>query len=328
MFAATAWVSAEEWVSPIDKKYSAKNPEAFSKVAKARAIIDSWSGRGDALPEAHQLLSDALKHEPSFAPAFPEVARLLIISGGRVPPFAPETHNLSSPADALLEVLKFEPDYADAYVLLGHVYTVQRRFEDAAQALRKAESIGTSIPWLALNKAALLVRDKKYDEALSLYQSVIDSGTRNRKARSAAFDEVADILRKMKQYPRAHTAYKRGIAYDPESAWKYGNYAEFLLYEWNDVDGSIDTSRKALKLMDYGAARFTLSAALYTKWAKLLKEGKSQAEVKSYYDEAASLYPYQPHIVERTSKYENTRITAETLKAYQEPGKSQTDSVK
>lgn len=309
-------VQAEEWVSPIDKKYSAQNPILFAKVARAREIIDLWRGRSEDLPDAYELLSSALRSEPSFAPAFPEVARFLMIAGGRTLPFTAAAQRITSPEDALIRVLKIEPDYADAYVLLGYVYTISRRYEEASQALRKAESIGTSIPWLSINKAALLVRDEKYQEALDLYQAVIDSGTRNRKARSAAFDQIADVLRQMKQFPRAHTAYRRAIAYDPESAWEKGNYAEFLLYDWKDVDGAIDQARQALKQMDYGAARFTLAAALYTKWAMLLRDGKSEVDVQSYYDEAASVYPYQDQIIERTAKHEFTRITSQTLKKH------------
>ncbi len=306
--------AATEWVSPIDTKYSTKNPELFKKVSRAHEIIDAWMGNPEGFDEAYQLLDAVIKSDPTFAPAYPEISRFLIVSGGRDRSLTFGSETIFSPEQALTKVIEMEPDYADAYVLLGHVYTNSRRFEDAKIALAKAEKIGTSIPWLPINRATLLVREKKYDEALELYQRVVDSNTRNRKALSAALDEIADVLRKMKQYPRANTAYQRAIAYEPRSAWKRGNYSEFLLYEFNEVDGAIKNARKALELMDYGVGRFALAAALYTKWAQLERDNADSVESQKYFREASALYPQVDQVIRRTEKYEYTKITAQALR--------------
>lgn len=67
---------AEEWVSPIDKKYLAKNPELFSKFDQARDILDSWSGQREKLTKADTLLREILKEDPEYAPAYREFGRL------------------------------------------------------------------------------------------------------------------------------------------------------------------------------------------------------------------------------------------------------------
>jgi tetratricopeptide (TPR) repeat protein len=300
--------SAEDWVSPIDEKYKMLNQKLFAEVVRARALLDSWRGQPQILQEAKGILDSVVQKDDSFAPAYREYGRFYIMAGD---------DRLELAEKSTLKSIEIEPNYADSYVLLGHLYEISKRYSEAKVALDKAESIGTGIPWLPINRAILLRRDKKYEEAIRLLQSVVDSKTSESKAYNAALDELAEIYEKMGRYADANEAHKRCIAYKPDSAWVYGNYAYFLLFRFNDVDGAIDNGRKALRLMDYGAGRFTLASALYTKWAMLIKEGDPGRKSQEYFEEAWRLFPYIDKVIKKTEKYPYTRITAEALRSQQ-----------
>ena len=308
-------VHAEEWVSPIDIIYSAKNSELFSDFSRARDILDSRRGQGEKLREADSLLKSVIQKDANFAPAYREYGRLYIMAGYI------NNDNFKegslSPAEAsILKSIEIEPSYADSYVLLGHLYTNMNRYSDAKTALVKAEKIGTNIPWLHLNWADLNIKQKQYEEALKRYQRVLETGTSNRKAYTSVLSGVTKVYWYMKQYDKANEAYKKVIAYEPDNAWNWGNYSSFLLFSYNDVDGAIANGQKAISIMDYGMGRFTLACALYTKWALLLQDANKTEKAQQYFEEAWALYPYPEKIIEETSGYQSTKITAAELQKW------------
>lgn len=306
---------SDEWVSPIDNKYSIKNPELFSAFSRARDILDSWRGQGEKLSEADALLKNIIQKDSDFAPAYREFGRLYIMAGYiNYDNFV--KGSLNSAEAAILKSIAIEPNYADSYVLLGQLYTNMKRYNDAQDALLKAEKIGTSTPWLHLNWAALQIKQKKYDDALKRYQHVIETGTTNKKAYGSALKGVTTVYRHMKQYSKANDGYKKQIAYEPENAWNWGNYSNFLLFTYNDVDGAIENGKKAIHIMDYEMGRFTLACALYTKWAQLLQDANKIKDANQYFSEAWSLYPYPEKVIEETSKEQYTTVTARELQKW------------
>jgi len=110
--------------------------------------------------------------------------------------------------------------------------------------------------------------------------------------------------------------FKNEIAYAPDDAWIWGNYSSFLLFSYGDVDGAIAKGQKAISIMDYGMGRFTLACALYTKWALLLQDGNKKKEAQQYFVRAWYLYPYPEKIIEKTSEYKYTRVTATELQKW------------
>lgn len=306
---------AEEWISPIDKKYSTKNPKLYSEISHAKNILDSWSGQGEKLIEADTLLKGVLKSDGSFAPAYKEYGRLYIMAG-YINYNNFESGSLNPAEASILKSIEIEPSYADSYVLLGHLYTNMQRYSDAESALKKAESIGTKIPWLDLNWADLLIKRDKYKEALQRYQSVIKTRTSNRKAYANALSGLTTVYRYLGQYDNANNGFKQEISYEPGNAWVWGNYSDFLLFDYNDVDGAIVKGEKALSIMDYGMGRFTLACALYTKWALMLQDANKTTEAQPYFEKARALYPDLEQIIEKTAQYKNTMITSKALQTW------------
>ena len=243
----------------IDSRHKAALDEAV-------VLLDSWRGDSSVLNAARAKLDGILRSDPNVAAAHREYARYYImsgyISGNRGTPAS-----LAAAERSLNEALRLDPKYAEAYVLAGHLYFLQNRLADAMNALTKAKAIGTADPWLPLNTADVLIAQGRLDEAASNYQSVIASDTKNSKAMLAAFSGLIRFYESTEQFQKVEETYKRQIAYEPQSAWLYGNYGAFLLCTKDDAEAAIAQFRKALDRMNYGMARSGLAAALYRKLA-------------------------------------------------------------
>ncbi len=273
--------------------------------------LENYRGDSAALESARLQLHTVLEAEPRFAPAHREMARYLImkghISGSQ---FQPGT--LEAADAALRKALVINPAYAEAYVLYGHLYRLMGKPGEALAALKKAEKLGTSDPWLHSNWADLLIMQGNYKEAGRRYQAVIDSGTKNKKAMGAAFEGLVTYYRdEVGDLKKADSVFRERIAFEPDNAWGHGNYAIFLLCTTNDYESAITRSRQALKIMNYGAARFWLAAALYRKWATSVVEGPHQD--RATYLEAQALLANPGDLMVYTNSCPTLRVLATAL---------------
>jgi len=222
MFASITMTSnASDWVSPIDTKYKNKNPEVFAMYVEARNLIDSSRGQQRVLMEADEVLKKVLQLDSTFAPAYREYGRLYIKAGyinsvGDVSSF--KKGSLGPSEQSILRSIDIESEYADAYVLLGHLYTKMKIFTEAEKALKKAEDIGTEIPWLDLNWADLLKLQGKSEEALLRFEKVIKGKTSNKGAYSKALRGVTRYYESKGNNEKAKIAYLNHLEFEPDSA--------------------------------------------------------------------------------------------------------------
>ena len=305
-------IAKDDWVSPIDAKYKIKSPDLYREFDQARSILDSWRGEGEKLSKAQQLLAEIIKRDTTYAPAYLEFGRLYIMAG-YINRQNYDVGSLSPAEAAIQKSIEIEPNYADAYVLLGHLYTNLKQYDQARNALEKGEYLGTKNPWLQLNWADLLEREDSWDGAAKRYISVVDRGTTNKKAYAAALEGLISYYVHKGDIAAADRWYQKAVAYEPSSAWSWGNYASFLLFRRNDIDGSIKAGEKALSIMDYGMGRFTLACALYTKWALAKQSNGSAKDAQVIFERAYLLYPDIDEVISETSKHESTRVTASQL---------------
>lgn len=309
--------TAVDWVSPTDQKYKDGNPELYREFDQARTILDSWRGERKKLSQAQQLLASVIKTDATYAPAYRELGRLYIM-GGYINRDNFEPGSLSPAEAAIRKSIEIEPGYADAYVLLGHLYTNMKRYDQARSVLQRGESLGTKSPWLQLNWAALLNKQGESEAAAKRYKVVLDSNTPNKKAYGAALEGVIRYYILKGDLEAADAWYKRQLEYEPSNAWAWGNYAGFLLYRRGDVDGAIKNGEKALSIMNYGMARFTLACALYTKWAQEMQKGDIGSATQAVFKRAYELYPDIDSVIADTNQIESMRVTAAQLEKYKQ----------
>ncbi len=303
---------AAEQLSEIEIKYKSRNPALYAQFVEARVLLDSWRGQGEVLSKAYQLLTNVTQADRNYAPAYREFGRLYIMSGLiNGDNFHPES--LERSEAAILKSIEVEPGYADAYVLLGHLYTNMRRYADASAALTKGEKIGTNSPWLHLNWADLLVKQGDHERAFQRYLAVANSKTENKKAMSSAIEGVIGYYVGTGQLEQAEEWYKKSVAYEPSTAWGWGNYASFQLFSRGNFEGAINNAEKALSIMNYGMGRYILACALYAKWAAALEKDGNVAQAQPIYDRAYQIYPDVDKVIEETKMYPKTKYVATKL---------------
>lgn len=312
LIAFSSILRAAEPPSPVDVKYKTKNHALYARYDEARSLLDGWRGQQELLSKAYQILSDITQSDRDYAPAYREIGRLYIMAG-YINRDNFEPSGLSRSEVAILKSIQIEPNYADAYVLLGHLYTQMRRYDDARAALKKGEKIGTTSPWLHLNWADLLRRQGDEEKAFQRYQAVVNTGTENRKAFGSAIEGIIRYYNGVGQYDKADEWYQKQLAYEPSNAWAWGNYAGFLLFSRGDVENAIKNAEKAISIMDYGMGRFILACALYAKWAAAFRNNSKGEAAQALYDRAYQLYPDVDSVIEETKKHASTKETSMKL---------------
>jgi Tfp pilus assembly protein PilF len=265
------------------KSRSQSGPLA-DQMAQTVELLDAYRGDSATLSAARTTLEEIIKSDPQYVPAYREMARYFIMSG-HISYLNFQPGSLEAAEKCLKIALDIDPRYAEAYVPEGHLYRLMKRSGDAKAALTAADQLGASDPWLQNNWADILIDEGRFDEAAQRYRRVIDSGTSNKKAMISAFEGLTSYYTRTGRPDEVDSLYKKQIAYEPDRAWTYGNYAQFLLCDRDDFDAAISRSRQALKLMDYGIGRTTLASSLYRKWADLTSRGEI-LEAARYLSEA------------------------------------------
>lgn len=300
---------SEFWLSPIDLKYKEKNYDLYIDFTTAREIIDSYRGQRAKLEKAYNILSNILEQDDEFAPAYREFGRLYILFG-----YKHHVEGEKNPSEeVILKSIEIEPEYADSYVLLGHLYTLMKRNDEAKTALEKAEEIGTEIPWLQLNWADLHYRNQNYIESLKRYEYMYLKGTSNRKAYGNTLDGLIKVYYQLDKTEKSIEIHEEKIKFEPESAWSWANYASFILYTVGDADGAIEKASKALEIMEFGMAKQVLATAYYYKWNELKGTPATKADADLYFFKAKEIYPNKMTIVNEAYKFDTTVKLAQAL---------------
>ncbi|PHR00095.1 MAG: hypothetical protein COB29_16255 [Sulfitobacter sp.] len=301
------WVQAKPWVSPIEKKYSVQYPALFAKYIKAKDLMNLNRGIHGDLVTVKKLLDEILNERLDFSPAYREYARLYF-AAGHIGSLNFKGNTLSNAEAAILEAIRLEPSYADAYVLLGHLYTLKKDYLKAEEALKTAMNMGTRLSWLPLNYAHLLKRQGRIKETLPYYMAVIDSNTENKLAFSTALSETAEYYKNTENYEEADYWYNRLIKFWPSAA-HYTEYSEFLLFFEGNVDKSIRIGEKAQTGLKYQYGRLILACAYYTKWSLISDPARKKESVR-YTNRAYELFPYLDQIINQLSKHSITNDAA------------------
>jgi len=306
-------ILASDWKSPINIKYQAKNPELYQTYEETFKLLNKWSGQNEKLMKAYENLTAIVKTDPEFAPAYREFGRLYIMSASNGSSY--DTDMLEVARQQIQKSIDLEPDYADSFVLLGHLYTNLGQYKKGRESLEKARDIGTESPWLALNSAELYKIHNSFEKEREEYLSVIQSNTQNIKAKLVATTGMKKYYERLKDFKEADIWFEKSLEYSGHSAWTYGNHASSLLYKRGDYDGAILYAEKALKIMNYGNGRSILADALYSKWAEEQNKGNSKVAQESF-DRAYDINPDIESVISFTKRYPGTKQTSKALQKW------------
>jgi tetratricopeptide (TPR) repeat protein len=229
---------------------------------QAVKLIDT--GGGSSLQEAKNLLEALIGENPALDPAYVELARIAMKTN-----WGPEgLHH----AETLLDsALRIKPDSVNAKILLGYVYTHQRRFPEAERLFVEASKSNPRNLWLWVNWADMLAMQGKDEQATLKYREAVTRPMTHDtydRARDAAYQRLLTLNEQKKDYDGMEALHKQRLAdFGPGSCYS-ADYARFLLQQRGDVDGAIGLARKGLdQNCEDAESREILGLASYLKWS-------------------------------------------------------------
>ena len=259
------WPDLQTWV--VDQVFATKSPDEIYK--HSVELIDAGDGR--SLDDAKRLLERLITNNVQFVPGYIELARIAMKSN-----WGPE--GLHQAEDFLSSALKIQPGSVNAKILLGYVYTHQKRFKEAENLFVQASQTETKNMWLWANWGELLLMQGKLDQAILKYRQAL-AGQRSHdtydRARLDAYKHLIALLENKKDLDQVEALLKQRIAEFGNADCNCSNhcfiadYVRFLVQNRDDVSRTIELGRQALKSKcSQKEARAALGLAYYATWAR------------------------------------------------------------
>jgi tetratricopeptide (TPR) repeat protein len=249
----------------------------------ANNLIDSYKGRGEALEQAAQIVTELGDKRPDLPHSYVARARLgmygIHVDRGW---FAEFFGADDSPEYLLKEALSADPKFCDAQAYLGHVYYKQERYAESLQALDEAEQLSCSNEWRSVYRADAELIRQHFDQAdtyLARVPAVDRSASeseRNRYVRALGISINIAFWRGDRERMRQGIAQQLALISEGD-AWGLANAASSQV-QTGDFDDAIANARKALDLMEFGAAKESLGTALFGSWLWRNSHGQGNLE--------------------------------------------------
>lgn len=253
-------------------------PEA-EEIARAEALVNAGDD-ANALAGARILLDGILEANPQSAAAHREYARIHMVEaflGGE----RRDPDGLDKAGAALDRAVALAPDFAEARVLRGHLYTMLGRYPEAHAELDAASALGGASAWLHINRGNLHHAQGEPEPALLHCRRVPPQGQPVHTQR-AADHCVLRALNALERADEAEAVYLAALERDPGHARNHRSYAWFLLCRRGRPGEAITYARSALDQADEADAREILAVALYADWAQRFRSGDADAEAAAF----------------------------------------------
>lgn len=263
------WPSVDEWLHA--KTFSILSPE--QNLDRAIVLIDA--GRADSLQEAKHILERMIQNDASFERAYIELARVAMKTNWGA-------EGLHHAEGLLSSALQIKPDSVNAKILLGYVYTHQKRFKPAEKLFTEAAVANPPNLWLWANWGEMLAMQGKFEPAIAKYREAITrpaSLKTYERAQYDAYGKLLTLLERKKDLDGMEALYKSAAQTFGYSACRSYSlqYARFLLQERGNAQGAIEVARKSLEVnCGDENARELLGLAHYVTWSK--SEGAARVE--------------------------------------------------
>jgi tetratricopeptide (TPR) repeat protein len=260
----------------------------------------------ESLGQAKKNLERILLKDPKYVDAYPELARLSMKYS-----WGPE--GLKQAETYLLSGIALQKDHANSHILLGYVYTHQGRFEEAEQEFKASEKLSTSNLWLWANWGELYALQNSHEKSVEKYLMAISAprpyNTYDR-ARLDAYRKLFRLLDSKDNLAKADELYIKRANEHPNSPCFHTDHAAFRITKYNDYQGAISASRKAIDAgCESSESRQVMGVANYLAWINTSSEQRS-----AYLSQAQIFFPESPTLVYQLSRHENTSKIITELK--------------
>ncbi len=249
----------------------------------AERLIDSYGGRRDVLVHAYRILKKQKEETPDLPNVDLEFAHLFLIDGFIVRDDCVAKFKLEQ-AELSKKILLSLPDSEDIkdrkFAMLFNIYMSEKNLALAESSITNASLCNVDSKLLNRERALLSYKKRQYEQVIEIYNELLkeDPGYINDDVLLKSYQALGNV-------DLLHEYHKKNLQVAPNDAWTLGNYASFLLFTMQDIDGAVFYGKQALKRMDYPLARNLTGLALLLKACQAFDAGElNQAE--EYYREA------------------------------------------
>lgn len=259
-----SWFVMEE-----EQQFAELSPQ--QNLQRAIKLIDS--GQRDNFERAKGILERLVSKDPSLTQAYIELARIAMKTN-----WGPE--GLHHAESLLSSARQIEPENANARILMGYVYTHQKRYKAAEALFTEAAASNPPNLWLWTNWGELPAMQGRLDQAAAKYRQAI---TRPRTedtydyARADSYRRLIALLERNKDLDGIEALYKATVTDFGEVTCFSVSYAKFLVQHRGDAASASTVARSAFgSSCSPDDARQVFGLAQYVLWAR--GEGASRAE--------------------------------------------------
>jgi tetratricopeptide (TPR) repeat protein len=293
------WPDQNTWL--LNRALANKSPDTVLK--DAVEMIDE--GGSDQFSRAKEYLEWLIRKDPKFDAAYVELARVAMNTN-----WGPEGWHQAE--NLIQSALQIRPDSANAKILLGFIYTHQKRYKQAEELFAEVALSDTKNLWLWSDWGQALVMQGKVEQGMLKYREAVSRPRANDtydRARLEAYRRLITLLEYKNDLDGLEALYKqRAEEYGPGNCY-YASYARFALQQRGDFEGAINLAHKAV---DGGCsqpeARNSLGMAYYVSWAKA-----SEDQRVGLLNQAHVFLPIGPSPLYLLAKSDKTSMTIKKL---------------
>ncbi len=181
-----------------------------------------------------------------------------------------ENEEISMAIALVYDVLRDEPDYRDAWIILGYAYLTQDKFKEAQEALFKAVELdpvkAESRYFLGLSYFGL----DDYGSAVTQLELAIKGGF---EPKVQAYQKLGDAAVLAKNYPVAADAYEKVLAINSSDVGLYVRPVWLYLDQLNKPERALELGQTALKNHPNSAMAYNVLG-----WAQIGNQQYGEAE--------------------------------------------------
>jgi superkiller protein 3 len=156
---------------------------------------------------------------------------------------AQETGNYSQAEAIWRQVIRIDPNNANAYYNLGIALRRQKKLDEAVAAYRQAIALNPKDAKAYNNLGNVLYDQKKLDEAVAAYRQAIALNPKDAKA----YNNLGIVLADQKKLDEAVAAFRQAIELNPKDADFYNNLG-YTLQQQGKLQEAIEEYKRSLAL--------------------------------------------------------------------------------
>lgn len=295
--------------------YAAETSSDDDLNAEYQAVKDYLMiGGPENLMLAKDILDRLLAKLPASPPLLVEMARYHLKSG--------EEGGVEQAEQRLARALRLAPNSAEAHLLLGYVFTLQGRFDEAQVKYEQAEVLGTDNLWLYANWGTNDLLQQQMGGALEKYLKAVETESQNATTRYVrrwiyGGSDFFNLLVAGNDVETAERHYDRYAELNPAEPCIVRDKGRMLLYYTSALDRAIESFSRAAELGCQGKSA-EASLAYFLRWHQGLGAGVPFNDLKRDYLIAEQFAPNDAQLLYGAAQ---SSITSVLLPALLHEGK-------